>query len=196
VKGYSQWFAGKENNVTDALSQEWHRTNKNLTSVLGSLFPNQMPSHFEILPLPSKISCWLISLLQQLPVSERLRKEHTTAKLEHGDDGQNIANLLDAQTSSWINSQEMSESSCLEHLQWLSEKDNSCRIAMRCWLKEQSKVPLHMWFRPSEQREDRTQQKMTTLNLAFFYHDSNKLTRKKIPNRSNKRPYHLSCSTN
>jgi hypothetical protein len=25
VKGYSQWFAGKQNNVADALSQYWHR---------------------------------------------------------------------------------------------------------------------------------------------------------------------------
>jgi hypothetical protein len=100
---------------------------KNLTSILCSRFPNQMPNHFKILPLP-----WLISLLQQLPMSEGLQEEHTTAKLEHGADGQNTANLSDAQTSSWINSQEMRESSCFEHLQWLSEKDNSCRIAMRC----------------------------------------------------------------
>ncbi len=31
VKGYSQWFVGKRNNVADTLSQEWQRTNKNLT---------------------------------------------------------------------------------------------------------------------------------------------------------------------
>ncbi len=63
VKGYSQWFAGKRNNVADALSQEWHQTNKNLTSILCSLFQNQMPNHLEISPLHSMISCWLISLL-------------------------------------------------------------------------------------------------------------------------------------
>jgi hypothetical protein len=54
VKGYSQWFGGKRNN---ALSQEWQRTNKNLTSVLRFLFPNQMPNHFKILQIPSKIGC-------------------------------------------------------------------------------------------------------------------------------------------
>jgi hypothetical protein len=57
VKGFSQWFAGKRNNVADALSREWQRTNKNLTTILRSLFPNQMPGHFKILPIPSKISC-------------------------------------------------------------------------------------------------------------------------------------------
>ncbi len=96
MKGFKQWFAGKRNNVADALSQEWQRTNKTLNSILRSHFPNQMPDHFEILQIPSKISCWLISLLQQLPVSKRLREEHTTAKLEHGNVGQHTASPSDA----------------------------------------------------------------------------------------------------
>jgi hypothetical protein len=96
VKGYSQWFTGKKNNVADALSQEWQRTNKNLTSILRSLFPNQMPDHFKILPIPSKISCWLILLLQQLPVSEQLWEEHLTGKLKYGNVGQHTASPSDA----------------------------------------------------------------------------------------------------
>jgi hypothetical protein len=196
VKGYSQWFAGKRNNVADALSQEWQRTNKNLTSILRSLFPNQMPNHFKILQIPSKISCWLISLLQQLPMSEQLREEHTMAKLGHGNVGQHTASPLDAQTFSWINSHKMNKFPCLVHLQWLSEKDNSRGIAMRCWLKEQSGVPSHMWFRPSGQWEDRIPQKMVTENLASFYQDSIERTRRKILNKNNKKPYHLLCSTN
>ncbi len=164
VKGYSQWFAGKRNNVADALSREWQRTNKNLTSILRSLFPSQMSNLFKILQIHSKISCWLISLLQQLPVSERLREEHMLAKLEHCNVGQHTASPSDAQTFSWINSHKMSECPCLVHLQWLSEKDDSRGIATRCWLKEQSGAPSHMWCRPSGQREDRIPQKMMTEN--------------------------------
>jgi hypothetical protein len=100
VKGYSQWFEENWNNVTDALSREWHRSTDKLTFILHSHFPNQMPVHFEILPLPKEISSWLISLLHQLPVSKQLREEHMMAKLEHGDDGQNIANPWDVETSS------------------------------------------------------------------------------------------------
>jgi hypothetical protein len=122
VKGYSQWFAGKRNNVADALSREWQRTNKSLTSILCSLFPNQMPDHIKILPIPSKISCWLISLLQRLPVSERLQEEHTTAKLEHGNVGQRTTSPLDVQTFLWIDSHKMSKFPCSVHLQWLSER--------------------------------------------------------------------------
>jgi hypothetical protein len=67
-----------------------------------------MPDHFEIFPIPSKISCWLISLLQQLPVSKQIWEEHTTAKLEHGNNGQHTVSQSDAQTFSWINLHKMS----------------------------------------------------------------------------------------
>jgi hypothetical protein len=196
VKGYSQWFEGKRNNVADTLSREWHRTNNKLTSILRSLFPNQMPGHFKILPLPSEISSWLISLLQQLPMSERLQEEHTTAKLEPGDDVRNIASLSDAATFSWTPLQDTNELSCLEHLQWLSGKDDSRGITMRRWLKAQSEVPCHMWCRPSGRQEDRTPEKTRTMSLASFYHDSIKHTKTTIPNKNNKRPFHSSCSTN
>jgi hypothetical protein len=81
IKRYSQWFAGKLNNVTDALSWDWHRNNNKLTSILCLHFPQQIPMHFKISPLLSKISSWLILLLQRLPANERLRKEHTTTNL-------------------------------------------------------------------------------------------------------------------
>ena len=46
VKGYSQWFAGKLNNITDALSRDWHRNNEELIFILRSHFPEQMPESF------------------------------------------------------------------------------------------------------------------------------------------------------
>ena len=30
IKGYSQWFAGKFNNVADVLSQDWHQDNEEI----------------------------------------------------------------------------------------------------------------------------------------------------------------------
>jgi hypothetical protein len=68
VKGYSQLFAGKQNNILDALSQDWHKDDDKLTSILRFHFPNQMLKHFQTSPLPNKISSWLISLLQWLPL--------------------------------------------------------------------------------------------------------------------------------
>jgi hypothetical protein len=60
----SQWFAGKKNNLTDALSQDWHRNNSKLTSIFCFHFLKKVLEYFEISLLPNKISSWLISLLQ------------------------------------------------------------------------------------------------------------------------------------
>jgi len=64
LKGYSQWFVGKLNNIADALSQNWHQEDKELTSILRLHFPQQMPTHFKISLLPNEINSWLILLLQ------------------------------------------------------------------------------------------------------------------------------------
>ncbi len=46
IKGYSQWFAGKLNNVADALTRDWHLGDNELTFTLRSHFPEQMPENF------------------------------------------------------------------------------------------------------------------------------------------------------
>jgi hypothetical protein len=99
IKGYSQWFPGKKNNVADALSWDWHCDDEELTSILRHHFPLQMPKHFVLSQIPSKIDSWLILLLQRLPVREQLWELHTTMKLEPGGDGLNIARSLDATIS-------------------------------------------------------------------------------------------------
>ena len=72
IKNYSQWFTGKYNDVSDALSQDDDRSDEELKIILRTFVPSQVPSHFEIVPLPNKISSWLISLLQRLTVKEQL----------------------------------------------------------------------------------------------------------------------------
>ncbi len=69
IKGYSQWFEGKKNNVADALSRDWHLSTDELTFLLHSHFPEQMQTNFQIFPLPKEISSWLTSLLQETPQS-------------------------------------------------------------------------------------------------------------------------------
>jgi hypothetical protein len=141
IKGYSQWFAGKLNNVADALSWDWHSDDNKLTSILCLHFPQQMPMHFEISPLPSKISSWLILLLQCLPTNKQLREEHTTTNLALGADGRNIVSQLDVETSSWTASPSKSKFSCSEPLLRLSEADDSQTKKLEHWLRAQSEVP-------------------------------------------------------
>jgi hypothetical protein len=122
VKGYSQWFAGKSNNIADVLSRDWHCNKKELTFILRSHFPKQMPENFRTSPLPSKINPWLTSVLRQLPVSEQLREQHTMMGLELGSSGSNIASPSDAMTLISTGSIKLSKISCWELLPWLSEK--------------------------------------------------------------------------
>ena len=74
---------GESNNVSDTLSRDWHCNEEELTFILRSHFPEQMPESFRISQLPREINLWLmISLLRQLPVSKQLREHHTTTGLE------------------------------------------------------------------------------------------------------------------
>jgi hypothetical protein len=196
VKGYSQWFPGKSNNVADALTRDWHLGDDELTSLLHSHFPEQMPENFRISPLPSEISSWLTSFLQPLPVSELLQERHTTTGIELGVDGRSGASPSDATTSTSTNSAKSSKISCLEPLRWLSEKEGSRRIALNHWLKAQSEVPSHMWYRPFGNREDRIPPKTQTTCLASFYQGSSDPTETTIPRKFNKRPFHLLSSEN
>ncbi len=195
IKGYSQWFAGKLNNVADALSWDWHHVDSKLTAILCLHFPQQMPTHFEISPLPSKISSWLILLLQRLPTNKQLQEEHTTTNLALGANGRNIASQLDVKTSSWTASPSKSKFSCLEPLLWLSEADDSQTKKLEHWLRAQSEVPSQMWYRPSSCRGDRIQLKMQTTSLASFYCNNLGHSETTIPKKNNKRPSPFPCLT-
>ena len=123
IKGYSQWFPGKSNNVAVALLRDGHLRDDKLTLLLRSHFPEQMQEIFQISQLPSAISSWLISLLQPLPVSKQLRELHRTTGIELGNDGRSGASPSVATTSTSTSSVKSSKIFSLEHLQWLSEKD-------------------------------------------------------------------------
>ena len=68
IKEYSQWFLGKENNVVNALSRDFDSSACELTKILCETWPSELPQHFQIAPLPNKISSWLTQLLLKLPV--------------------------------------------------------------------------------------------------------------------------------
>jgi hypothetical protein len=97
---YAHWFEGKKNQVADALSRDDDRSDDELTEILKTHLPSQVPQSFEIVPLPSEISSWLTSVLQKLPVREQLREKHTRTKLGRGTDGVNTPTCVDSQTTS------------------------------------------------------------------------------------------------
>jgi hypothetical protein len=68
---YSQWFPGKENDVSDALSRDDDRSDKELTHILHTFVPEQILDYFEIVPLPNVIVSWLTALGKTLEDQDR-----------------------------------------------------------------------------------------------------------------------------
>ena len=81
IKDYSQWFAGKYNWVSDALSRDNDRSDKELINIFCAFCPSQIPDHFEIVPLPNEIVSLLTLLLRRMPVKPQLWERHTQTKI-------------------------------------------------------------------------------------------------------------------
>ena len=77
------------NDVSDALSRDNGISDEELINIFRTFTSTQIPDNFKIVPLSSKISSWLTSLMQRLPVKEQLQKIHTRTKIERGQDGKN-----------------------------------------------------------------------------------------------------------
>ncbi len=193
IKDYSQWFPGKENDVSDALSRDDDRSDEELTNILRTFVPSQMPEHFEIVQLPNEISSWLISTLQKLPVKEQLRERHTRTKLGRGGDGSLGVTQSDSRISSSTISPGINGSSSSELLPWLCVEGDFRDQLMIPWLKEQSEVPSHMWHRPSGKTIDPIQRETKTGSLANFYNDNSGRSETQTQTLSNRRPSPSEC---
>ena len=187
VEECSQWFPGKDNQVADALSRDDDRSDQELTNVLRLFVPNQLPSHFKIVPLPNEIVSWLTSLLQKLPVKTRPREKHKRTNSGRWNDGRSIASPLDATIPFSSLCPEGTKSNSSEPLPWLCEKDDFRDHVMGPWLKAQSEVPFQMWLRPSGTMISQTQPRTKTATLADFCQDSSEPSETRTPLPSNKK---------
>ena len=142
---YSQWFPGKENDVSDALSRDDDRSDEELTHILRTFVPEQIPDYFEIVPLPNIIISWLTALLLKLPVKEQLRERRSRTKIGRGGDGSSMQSPSASATTSFSTvSQDQTESNSWEPLPWLCVKRDFQSDLMVHWLKAQSEVPYRM----------------------------------------------------
>jgi hypothetical protein len=170
---FSQWLEGAKNNVSDSLSRDFDIDNEQLTLLLQQKFPEQVPEHFTIVPLPNEIVSWLTSTLQKLPVKEQLREKRMTTNIALGADGPSTSSPLEStMTSSSTTSPSPNEPFSLERLPWLCGRGDFRDQLMIPWLREQSQIPSHLWHRPSGRMEDATHPSMMTGNLASFYQGS------------------------
>jgi hypothetical protein len=113
-----------------------------LTKILCKSCLSWLPQCFQIVPLPNKISSWLTSLLQRLPVREQLREALTRTMLGHGTNSPcPLEPSALAMMSSSTSLQDPSKVRSLAPFPWLSGKDGFLQQLMTPWLWELSKVP-------------------------------------------------------
>jgi len=84
----------EENGVSDACSRDFHLNDDELTHLILTFLPNQVPFGFKIFPLPIEISSWLICMLQNQPQKEQWNQEPIRSKLSLGQDFNNTSNTL------------------------------------------------------------------------------------------------------
>lgn len=84
---YSQWFPGIDNQVADALSRDWVRTDTDLTNIFRTHLPSQVPTSFTIVPLPYEISSYVTLLLLKLAMQMQYREARRMTMLGRGADG-------------------------------------------------------------------------------------------------------------
>jgi hypothetical protein len=80
----SQWFPGAQNEVSDACSRDFHHDDSELTHLILTLIPQQVPFGFKICQVPTEIVSWLICLLWNQPQKEQWKQAQIPSKLSLG----------------------------------------------------------------------------------------------------------------
>jgi hypothetical protein len=170
IREYSQWFCGVNNTVTNALSWGNDRSDEELTRILHSHCPSQVLKHFKIVPLPSKITSWLTSLLFRLPIKPQLVEAHTRTTLGHGIATSNTATASDLEAiTSLTKCTDSTKLKSLELLPWLCVKGNFRKRVMIPWLKVQSQMPSTLWLWPSGKMDEKIPTRMQSTTLTNIY---------------------------
>ena len=188
IKDYSQWFPGQENDVSDCLSRDFHLNNNDITHLLFSSVPSQLPLSFEIAPLPQEIESFLYAWLQKMPAGPPSNETRARSGLRPGHDGPNFlppsnSNLTNSSTTSTKSTSPNSSHASPN----LSEKPSILQHLSTSWLQEQSALPWTMWLRPSGLTSDPTHDSTQTVSLHAYYNDSTQAIRKRILQQNNKK---------
>ena len=185
---YSQWFPGIENIIADVLSRDFHLSDDELTSLLSSHAPDQMPPLFHISPVPPEISSWLTSLLRTQPPTMQSPKAPVRSKLLLGVDGSSTSNQLPSTmtlSSTASRGPNGTESSALSLQQ--SKQDDFLQTVMKDSYARQCPIPWTKYHRPSGLTTGKTHAMTTVDEPASFYNGSTEATETRTQERITRR---------
>ena len=164
---YRQWFKGEENTVADSLSRDAYflpcKTHKQFLSVT---VPHQLPTGFNISPIPSEIASFISSLMLQMPVKKLRFKAQKPSDLARSNVGLLSSLVSESTTCISKTSQDSNRISSCPRSHKQCEKPPSLLQLKMNWWKEQSVPPSHMWHRPSGQTIGLTPDWTSTVKLA------------------------------
>ena len=147
---YAQHQTGKHNTIADILSR-WHfLTDIELLTFLRSQFSTQLPTNFQISPVPNEITSWIISMLQNLQTTAASRSRHTTTRVERGNDSSpGWKRWAAKKTPSLLGLRELKRPEWLALLPSLSVEGNTVmQDTQSHWSLGQSARPCPTWQRP------------------------------------------------
>jgi hypothetical protein len=170
---YSQWFAGSDNSVADACSRDFHLSDAELTHLIYSYIPSQVPFGFNLCPLPVEITSWLTSLLLQQPFSQQWSQEPTRSKLSLGKGTHLICTPSQSRmTPTWTTSPHTNESTSLV----LSPRHYKAADSILTELIQSSPnnvmPPSIAWHRPTSWQTNPIRDLTSMENIHSFYFDS------------------------
>ena len=131
---YKQWLKGSHNQVADSLSRDSYFLNPNTHRLfLQRSVPKQLPQNFNIRPVLKEISCFIISILQQLPEMQLQSSIPKPSEFAHGKVGILSCIVSESKTSSWTDSAGISKISSCPVLHKHLERAPSLDSIMDTW---------------------------------------------------------------
>ena len=140
--------------------------------------------------MPTEISSFITSTLEQLPVKKHRLIPQKPSELALGNAGM-LSSLASASLPPCIltNSRDFRKTSSSVPLHKQCENVLSHQSLLDIWLKERSVPPSHMWHRPSGQVIGQTPDWTETVKLASFYKSNLEATKTKTEKRRNRKRY-------
>ena len=167
---YSQWFPGSQNTVSDALSRRFDLSDADLTSLLLSSVPSQVPHGLSICPLPKEIDSWLTWLQQIARAKMESPNRRPTRQLAPGAAGSNTFEALDSKTThSLTTSAAPSATGSSAPSSLPSEPPASVPLDLLLFQQESLRPPSRMWRRPFGLTTGLTHDSTLTEKWRSFY---------------------------
>ena len=179
---YSQWFPGDENVIADSLSRDFHLPNNELTQLLTSVCPHQLPHGFEIKQLPNEIALWLTLQVRKQPKPMQSPTRPLWSKIALSAAGWNSVTVSTWETTSFSTlSQKKNDYGLLDASPKLCAKASLALTGLSNYQQAWLQRPSHMYLRPFGLTVGQTPHLMMTGNYPSFYITNTGATKTLIP---------------